>query len=108
MPKQFKINERPNPTGLTMAERKLAMDVLRSFETSLNKARVDAQRGYYWRQNEWTAGDERELRVQVYNSAYRQFTGRQKSENGIFTFTHSPETTEEDMDYIMESLGIRR
>lgn len=106
MPRTITINEKPNPTGLSMSDRQLALDVLQSMESSVQALRKERM-SWPWRKDkrDWTGEDEQELRRQVYRSAYSQLSGRQKSERGPFTLTTGT-IPDDDMEYVMASLGV--
>ena len=116
MPRKITINESPNPTGLTMQERQLALNVLASMEASVTKLRDEEQASrrynHRWRGgrddrgDEWTAEDEQDIRQKVYRSAYSQLTGRQKTEAGRFTLHTDVAVPDNDMAYVLKSLGV--
>ncbi len=99
------INASPNPTGLTMAERKLAMEVLKSLEDSVTRERKRLEARSY--RYSWDADDERRLRQRIYRSAYNQLTGRQKTDVGPFRLDVHPDVADDDMSYVLQSLGVK-
>lgn len=110
MPKKITVNESPNPTGLTLQERQLAIEVLQSLEMSVGRERMRAmaerKRSWYTKDRPWTVEDEQLMRKRVYKSAYNQLTGRQRTEKGPFDLALSVDAPDADMAYVMNSLGV--
>lgn len=105
MPRAVRINPTPNPTGLTMAERQLAIAVIQSIRASVVKAREEQSAQSYWRP-EWTVEDERRALDRVCRAAMNQLAGRQKTEKGIFSLSYDGEVKDEDLEYVRASLGM--
>lgn len=106
MPRKIAISEHPNPTGLTMNERQLALDVLQSLRVAVNKLRSEHANSYYWRREEWTAEKEREVWDRAIRAAINQFAGRQKSEKGHFRLIHNDtEVADRDLEYVLASIA---
>ena len=107
MPRKITINETPNPTGLSLTERQLALDVLQSLRVAVNKIRSDSQSSYYWnRASNWDAEQERETWDRAIRAAINQLAGRQKTENGHFKLIHNDtEVADKDLEYVLKSLG---
>lgn len=106
MPKQISINETQNPTRLTMPERQLAIDVLRSMEESVTKERVRLKKERPRYRGKWSVEDEVELRQKVYRSAFNQLAGRVKTTKGTFSLTLGGSIPDVDMEYVRASLGM--
>lgn len=104
--RKIKITEKPNATGLSMANRVLAIEVLQSLEKSVSRVRVK-ETSEKWRFNrsnrDWTLQDEQDMRTRVYRSAIRQLQGAQATQGEYFHL--ESEVPDEDMQYVLESLG---
>lgn len=106
MPRKIGIKRHPNPTHLSMEDRRLAIEVLQSLEKSVHVKRekiINEQRRWWHGKDPWTLDEEQQLRQQVYRAAIKQLQGAQKSEGNIFKLER--EVPEADMAYVLESLG---
>lgn len=105
MPRHVRINSTPNPTGLTMNERQVAIEVIQSLRHAVNKLRREQQE--YWEREELYGQEVQELWDRACRAAMNQLAGRQKSENGIFKLLRASNAhlDEADIDYVMRSLG---
>lgn len=110
-----KINVRPNPLHLTMSERALVIDVLRSMERSVARERTREWKNWANRVGGrrrltkpgwWDERSERSLRERVMNAALRQACGEQPGEGTLFRLER--DMPAEDLDYIRVSFGIQR
>jgi hypothetical protein len=104
--RKVKINPENNPTGLTMAERELAICVIQSIRDSIAKSRKMQRDRNPWRRN-WDVDDERESWDRICKAAIEQFAGKRKSEKGVFRLQgFDMQVQDDDMAYVMESLGV--
>lgn len=109
MPRAVTIHPTPNPTGLNMAERQLAISILQSVRAAVVSERKNQQ--VWWgrhRVREYSAEHEQEVWERVLRSAMNQFSGRQKTENGLFQLKYDAEVHDKDMQYVLQSLGIEK
>lgn len=113
MPRKVTINTENNPTGLTLGERQLAIEVIQSLRTAATRLRKEEANNFYWgtrRSGEMEDGikREREMMDRVFRTALNQFAGRQKTEQGIFQLKidANSDVQDKDLAYVMQSLGM--
>jgi hypothetical protein len=104
MARKITINEDRNPTGLTMSERQLCLDLIQSIRSSVAKLRSEDSRSRrYWRR-ERTPDDEREIWDRVMRVAINQIAGRQKTEKGLFDLKLTADADDRDLEFVMKSI----
>lgn len=94
------INMSNNATGLSLAERELAIDVLRSFMDSIATVAHNNR--------EWFGVTEaRALAIDsVYKAAMRQLRGQQVREGDVFNLVLAQRIQDADLAYLAESFGV--
>jgi hypothetical protein len=103
--RHVKVKEHPNPTGLSVADRELCIDFLRSLDRSIQRARLDYKKrtGRWW-YSELSDNEEIHIRDRVTTAAMNQLVGRQKGPGKLFTLER--EVPVDDMAYVRQSLGM--
>lgn len=99
------VKRHPNPTGLSVADRELCIDFLRSLQRSVERAAHEwrlLHRKYWYEEippHAMTA-----IRERVERAAMNQLVGRQKGPGKLFAFER--EIPIDDMNYVRQSLGM--